>query len=83
LPPDAKGALVESAVPAGWAALGGLRSDDVVERAGDRAVTNLADLKTAREEAVNAGREWWVLLVRRRGQTLFVELNLKPAKSKP
>jgi serine protease Do len=83
LPPDAKGALIESAVPAGWAALGGLRSDDVVERAGNRAVANLNDLKLAREEAVQGGREWWVLMVRRRGQTLFVELSLKPTKPKP
>src|SRR5688572_9337646 len=34
LPIGAEGAIVESAVPAGWAALGGLRSDDLVEKAG-------------------------------------------------
>lgn len=82
LPPDAKGVLVESAVPAGWAALAGLRSDDVIEAADGMPVANLAELKRAREQATKAGRGWWVLLVKRRGQTLFVEINLKPAKSK-
>ncbi|MBL9190114.1 MAG: PDZ domain-containing protein [Opitutaceae bacterium] len=77
--PDAKGAIVESAIPAGWAALAGLRADDVIERAGDTPVAGLEDLKRARAAA--AGKAWWVLLVRRRGQTLFVEINLKPANS--
>ncbi|MDP3072505.1 MAG: PDZ domain-containing protein [Opitutaceae bacterium] len=77
--PDAKGAIVESAIPAGWAALAGLRADDVIERAGDTLVAGLEDLKQARAAA--DGKPWWVLLVRRRGQTLFVEINLKPANS--
>ena len=54
----------------------------VVEKAGDVPVTNLADLKAAREQAVRGTQEWWVLLVKRRGQTLFVEINLKPTKVK-
>jgi serine protease Do len=82
LPINAEGAIVESAVPAGWAALGGLRSDDVIEKAGDSAIRNLGELKKAREDAAGSDKSWWVLLVRRRGQTLFVEINLKPAKSK-
>lgn len=79
---DAKGAIVESAIPAGWAALAGLRADDVIELAGDARISNLEDLKSAREQAVAGGKAWWVLLVRRRGQTLFVEINLKPTHSK-
>lgn len=82
LAPDARGVLVESAVPAGWASLAGLRSDDVIERAGDTPIANLDDLKRARDGAVTGGRDWWVLLVRRRGQTLFVEINLKPTRTK-
>jgi serine protease Do len=78
----AQGVIVESAVPAGWAALGGLRSDDVIERAGETPVLVVADLTRARDEAAASGKAWWVLLVRRRGQTLFVEINLKSAKSK-
>lgn len=80
---DARGAIVESAVPAGWAALAGLRADDVIEMAGTTRVMNLEDLKRSREETVANGKSWWVLLVRRRGQTQFVEINLKPVKSTP
>jgi S1-C subfamily serine protease len=83
LPVSAQGVIVESAVPAGWAALGGLRSDDLIEKAGDALVTNPTQLKQLRDEAVASGKAWWVLLVRRRGQTLFVEINLKAAKPKP
>ena len=83
LPTDLKGVMVESAVPAGWAALGGLRADDVIERAGDAPVTNVGELKQSRTSAVAGGKAWWVLLVRRRGQTLFVEINLKAATAKP
>ncbi len=83
LSPTAKGALVESAIPAGWAALAGLRADDIVESAGGTRVEALEDLKQARDRAAKGGQDWWVLLVRRRGQTLFVEINLKPAKPRP
>jgi serine protease Do len=78
-----QGVLVESAVPAGWAALAGLKSDDVIESAGGAALTNVAALKQARESAAEKGDAWWVLLVRRRGQNLFVEINLKTVKLKP
>jgi len=80
LSPETRGVLVESAMPAGWAALAGLRSDDVVEAADGVAVGSLEELKRARAGVVEKGGEWWVLQVRRRGQTLFVEINLKAAK---
>ena len=39
-------------------------------------------LAAARGVAMKRNRDdWWVLLVQRRGQTLFVEINLKPLKS--
>ena len=79
---DAQGAIVESAIPAGWSALAGLRADDIIELADGARITNLADLKRASEQAIAAKKAWWVLLVRRRGQTLFVEINLKPTHSK-
>jgi len=82
LAPEAKGVLVESAVPAGWAALAGLRSDDVIKTADGTPVTNVAELKQAREQAVKSGRTWWVFLVKRGGENLFVEINLKPTQSK-
>jgi serine protease Do len=77
------GALVESAIPAGWAALAGLRADDLIEAADGRPVTSLAELRAARSAAVESRREWWVLRVRRRGQTLLVEISLKPALARP
>lgn len=83
LPPETGGVLVESAVPAGWAALAGLRSDDVIETADGARIANVAGLKEARGRAAGSGQAWWVLLVQRRGQNLFVEINLKPIKSKP
>ncbi len=82
LPVAAAGVLVESSAPAGWASLAGLRADDIVEQAGGAPVLALADLKGSRDAAVAAGKDWWVLLVRRRGQTLFVEINLKPTRIK-
>jgi serine protease Do len=80
LAPQIAGVLVESVVPAGWAALAGLRGDDLIQKAGDVSIGSVAELKKAREEAVSSGRPWWVLLVQRHGQTLFVEIQLKPAK---
>jgi hypothetical protein len=59
-----------------------LRADDVIEKADATRVTTVAELTRARNEAAASEKTWWVLLVRRRGQTLFVEINLKPAKSK-
>lgn len=82
LAPDAKGALIESSAPAGWAALAGLRANDVIQKAGDTPIENLADFKQAREQLTASTKEWWVLFVRRGGQTLFVEINLKPTKPK-
>lgn len=82
LPPAAAGVLVESSAPAGWASLAGLRADDLIETADGVAVQALADLKRSRDAAAAAGKDWWVLLVRRRGQTLFVEINLKPTRPK-
>src|ERR1019366_1152968 len=80
LAPNAGGVLVESAVQAGWANLAGFGGDDLVLQADGKTVANVAELRQAREEAVRHKHEWWVLLVQRRGQTLFVEINLKPAK---
>ncbi len=78
LDPDARGVLVENAVLAGWAALAGLQSDDVVIRARGRPVASLAELRQARDDAAKAGDSWLVLEVLRHSRTLFVEINLKP-----
>lgn len=81
LPAQERGVLVENAVSAGWASLGGLHTDDVILQADGRPVTTVAELRRAREAAVRAGGNWWVLLVERDGETLFVEINLKQLRS--
>jgi serine protease Do len=81
LPPEIVGVLVESAVPAGWANLAGLHGDDLILKADGKTVATVTELQRARDEAVSQNHEWFVLLVQRRGQTLFVEINLKPLKS--
>jgi serine protease Do len=81
LDPGVQGVLVESADMAGWAALAGLRAQDLILKAGGEPITAVDALRRARQEAVRAGHDWWVLLVQRRSQTLFVEINLKPLKS--
>lgn len=80
LPADAVGLLVESAKAAGWAALAGLRGDDLILKAGGTPVATVDALRQARDEALRAGQTWWVLQVRRDGQTAFIEINLTPAK---
>jgi serine protease Do len=82
LPAALRGVLVESAVPAGWAALAGLRGDDLILEAAGVPVTSVDELSKARQKAAQDHSSWWVLLVHRKGQTLFVEISLKPAKSK-
>jgi serine protease Do len=81
LDPGDKGALVSSTTAAGWAELAGLHAEDLVISAGGTPIASAEELHVARDEAVKAGKRWWVLQVNRRGQTLFVEINLKPAKA--
>jgi serine protease Do len=78
---SAAGALVATTTPAGWAELAGLEGDDLITSAGGVPVATAEDLHRARDKAVKAGAHWWVLQVNRRGETLFVEINLKPASS--
>jgi serine protease Do len=81
LDPSAKGVLVSTTTPAGWAELAGLHGDDLIVAAGGIPVSNVDDLRNSRIEAVKAGQNWWVLEVERLGQTSFVEINLKHLKS--
>jgi S1-C subfamily serine protease len=76
---SASGVLVSTTTPAGWAELAGLHGDDLVVAAEGRPIANVEELHRSRDEAVKAGKRWWVLQVERRGKTLFVEINLKPA----
>jgi serine protease Do len=76
---SASGVLVSTTTPAGWAELAGLHGDDLVVAAEGLPITTVEELHRSRDEAVKAGKRWWVLKVERRGKTLFVEINLKPA----
>jgi S1-C subfamily serine protease len=76
---SASGVLVSTTTPAGWAELAGLHGDDLVVAAEGQPIANVEELHRSRDEAVKAGKRWWVLQVERRGKTLFVEINLKPA----
>ncbi len=81
LDPSARGVLVSTTTRAGWAELAGLHGDDLILSAADIPVNSVEDLRQARAAAVKAGKRWWVLKVERRGETLFVEINLSHLKS--
>ena len=76
-----QGVLVETADLAGWASLAGLHAEDLILKADGQPVTTVANFRRARQQAAASGRDWWVLLVRRYGETVFIEINLKPLKS--
>jgi serine protease Do len=80
LAPEAKGVLVSDTTPAGWAELAGLRGDDLVIAADGQPISNADELRVSRAKAVKSGARWWVLQVERRGQTLFIEINLSHLK---
>lgn len=80
LDPAAQGVLVFATTPAGWAELGGLHGDDLVIAASGQPVADVDQLHRSRDAAIKAGRRWWVLQVERRGETLFVEINLSHLK---
>jgi serine protease Do len=77
----AQGVLVESVERAGWADLGGLKADDLIKAVGETEVGTLDEYRRARDAVVASDRRWLVLLVQRGGQTVFVEINLKPLHS--
>jgi serine protease Do len=80
IPPTAKGVLVAAVVRAGWAYLAGLHPDDLLIEVDGKKVTNIEEVRQERDAAAARGAEWLVLLVQRRGETLFVEISLKPLK---
>ncbi len=82
LPPNTQGVLVASAVRAGWAELGGLRADDVILEVEGKKTLTIDEYQKARLERAASDAKWLVLQVQRRGQTLFVEIPLKPATAK-
>ena len=78
---DEPGLIVESTIAAGWAALAGLRNDDLLLEAGGTPLATIADFRKARDAAIKGERGWWVLRIKRAGRIHFVEINLKPLKT--
>jgi S1-C subfamily serine protease len=80
LDPAATGVLVSTTTQAGWAELAGLVGDDLIVAANGSPIANIEELRKARSEAIASGKRWFVLKVSRRGETLFVEINLSHLK---
>jgi serine protease Do len=76
VPGDVRGALVTSVDQASDAAEKGLRRGDLITRAGDRAVTNAADLSAVVDAARRAGRTSVLVGVYRNGRTSFLPLKV-------
>ena len=77
LPGNLSGVLVSSVVSAGWSYLAGLRSDDLIMEIDGTKVATVAELQRARNAVVSSGKGHLVMLVYRRGETGFIEINLK------
>ena len=75
-PKDA-GAIVTQVESGGWAAVGGLQLDDVIQAVDDGPVASATDLKPHLETLRERKAERVVLLVRRGMHTLFLELTPK------
>ncbi|MCC6968687.1 MAG: PDZ domain-containing protein [Phycisphaerales bacterium] len=75
------GVLVEQVEDAGWAGLGGLGSGDLIQRIGDRAITDLASYRAAMDDVAKTQPERISFVVLRgiRTQYKFVEPEWKPS----
>jgi len=78
LPLETTGVLVSNVIRAGWANLAGLRADDLILEVNDTPVSTVAELQERRNAIVDSeDEEWLLLLIRRGGETEFVEISLK------
>ncbi|MCC7268238.1 MAG: Do family serine endopeptidase [Caulobacteraceae bacterium] len=71
-----RGVVIESVDASSDAASKGLRRGDVIQRAGDRAVTSAADISAAVDAAKRAGRPSVLFSFNRGGRTGFLPLNV-------
>lgn len=72
---DQGGAIIESIGEGGWAALGRLRTGDLLYMVNEKAVNSVDDLTTAMDAIAKARPDTIVLQVKRRGsQTVFLEI---------
>lgn len=76
------GVIVERIEPAGWAQLGGLRPDDLIQRIDEYEIRKLSEYRTAMEEITKRQPERVVFVVLRGARTHFqyVEPDWGPGK---
>lgn len=75
LPDDFKGVLVTNIIPAGWAALGGLASGDILLSIDGKPVDSIDTLKSVLAELEKNTRSPILLFVRRGIATRYIELE--------
>lgn len=75
-----RGVLVQSVESAGWAGLGGLRGDDLIQRIGDHEIRGIKSYRQAMEQITEQQPERVVFVVLRGVQTTYqyVEPEWKP-----
>lgn len=76
LPADARGLLITAVDRSSDAATRGLQANDVLLRAGDRALSSPADLAAVIEQARRADRPSVLVAVWRGGRTLFLPIKI-------
>ncbi|MFN9033971.1 MAG: trypsin-like peptidase domain-containing protein [Alphaproteobacteria bacterium] len=76
LPADARGLLVSSVERSSDAAERGLQANDILLRAGDRALAAPADLAAVVDQARKAGRPSVLVAVWRGGRTIFLPIKI-------
>jgi serine protease Do len=69
--PEVRGVIVETVESGGWASLGGLRSNDLVQRIGSREVKGLRSFRAALEAIKTEQPERVVVVVLRGARTYF------------
>ncbi|MFP4106776.1 MAG: PDZ domain-containing protein [Phycisphaerae bacterium] len=69
------GVIVDEVATAGWAALAGLRSGDVILRADGKTIDEIGDLKKILTSARRNEADRVVLFIRRKTQTRYLELE--------
>jgi serine protease Do len=74
---DLSGVLVVDVQRAGWAALAGLQTDDIIQSVEGQPMPDVKTLETAIKKLAAAKKKYIVFFVRRGAQTLFLELQPK------
>jgi len=78
---DQQGVLVTEATNGGWAAVAGLRKDDIILKIQDRAVTDIKDFKEAMKQVIESRPKMVKVFVLRGYRTTFVFIEPDWAKA--